>query len=121
MVDVATILSMLGSVAAVVGPLTALLWDRLNRLEDRINNVERDLTEIKVNIYELSRSMVGFSNTLIDVLAIKSVITQSEATALRGYLSMVPIARTKYYTKEDEEKLRYLITVKLRGVYLGRR
>lgn len=75
MVDVATILSMLGSVAAVVGPLTALLWDRLNRLEDRINNVERDLTEIKVNIYELSRSMVGFSNTLIDVLAIKSVIT----------------------------------------------
>lgn len=25
---------------------------------------------------------------------------------------MVPVARTKYYTKEDEEKLRYLITVK---------
>ena len=112
MVDIATILSMLGSVAAVVGPLTALLWDRLNRLEDRINNVERDLTEIKINIYELSRSMVGFSNTLIDALAIKNVITQSEATALRGYLSTIPIARTKYYTKEDEEKLRYLITVK---------
>ena len=49
---------------------------------------------------------------MIDVLAIKNVITQSEATALRGYLSMIPIARTKYYTKEDEEKLRYLITVK---------
>ncbi len=25
---------------------------------------------------------------------------------------MFPIARTKYYTKEDKEKLRYLITVK---------
>ena len=155
MVDIATILSMLGSVAAVVGPLTALLWDRLNRLEDRLDKlidkfegrvnrigeefenrigsvekrlesvesrtegiekrltgIENELSDIKVSIYELSRSMVGFSNTLIAILAIKSVITQSEATALRGYLLTIPIARTKYYTKEDEEKLRYLITVK---------
>ncbi|WP_054857856.1 hypothetical protein [Vulcanisaeta sp. JCM 16159] len=56
--------------------------------------------------------MLGFGNSLIDVLAIKNVITQSETTALRGYLSMMPVARTKYYTKKDEEKLRYLITVK---------
>lgn len=77
----------------MVVPLTALLWDRLNRLENRINNIEgkinsieKSLTEIKVNIYELLRTMVGFSNTLIDVLAIKNVITQSETTALRGGL-----------------------------------
>lgn len=76
----------------MVVPLTALLWGgKLNRLENRINNIEgkinsieKSLTEIKVNIYELSRPMVGFSNTLIDVLVIKNVITQSEATALRG-------------------------------------
>ncbi|WP_069806537.1 hypothetical protein [Vulcanisaeta thermophila] len=123
MVDIATVLSIIGSVATVVGPLTALLWDRLNRLEDRlndrldrlesrVNNIEGELREIRVDINNLSRSMLSFSNALIDVLAIKNVISQSEVAVLRGYLSLIPMARTKYYTKEDEEKLRYLITVK---------
>ncbi len=150
---------MLGSVAAVVGPLTALLWDRLNRIEDRIErlsgkfgseveevkeslenridnvekrlenierrvnnieerlgnvenrlvsmekrftNIESELSGIRIHIYELSRSMIGFSNTLIDVLAIKNVITQSEAAAPNSRNNRAKQEETKPRTKPIE-------------------
>ncbi len=61
---------------------------------------------------KLFHSMDNFSNTLIDVMAIKGLITQPEAVALRSLLSVIPRAKTKYYTEEDYEKLRYLIIEK---------
>ncbi|WP_291766220.1 hypothetical protein [Caldivirga sp. UBA161] len=112
MVDVATVLSVLGSVAVIVGPLTALLWDRMNRLEDRMGRIEGAVSGLRIEVNELSRSMDNFSNTLIDVMAIKGLITQPEAAALRSLLSTVPRTRTKYYTEEDYQKLRYLIIEK---------
>ncbi|WP_243675884.1 hypothetical protein [Vulcanisaeta distributa] len=49
--------------------------------------------------------MLSFSNVLIDVLAIKNVITQSKATALRDYLSMVPSPRRSTIRRRMRESL----------------
>ena len=39
---------------------------------------------------KLFHSMDNFSNTLIDVMAIKGLITQPEAATLRSLLSVIP-------------------------------
>ena len=47
MVDVVTVLSMLGSAAVIVGPLTGLLWDRLNRLKERLGKHEERIIKLE--------------------------------------------------------------------------
>ncbi|WP_069807970.1 hypothetical protein [Vulcanisaeta thermophila] len=128
--DVTSVATVIGSITAVIAIITTLLWDRVNRVEERVearlNNlenrlgnienrlgsVEKRLTGIEGAIRLLSNSVEGFGNALIDVLAIKNVISDAEALALKRVLSTIPMVRTKYYTEEDYKKLRYLIVEK---------
>jgi len=100
------------------------LEDRMGRLEDRVGNLESQIGDlggrmdkIEEQLASLGRSFQIYNSTLLKVLSTKGVLTGVEAEALAGYLSLVPPARSKYYTEEVRQRLIELIKAVREGRY----
>ena len=100
------------------------LEDRMGRLEDRVGKLEGQIGDlggrmdkIEEQLAGLGRSFQIYNSTLLKVLSTKGVLTGVEAEALAGYLSLVPPARSKYYTEEVRQRLIELIKAVREGRY----
>jgi len=100
------------------------LEDRMGRLEDRVGKLEGQIGDlggrmdkIEEQLASLGRSFQIYNSTLLKVLSTKGVLTGVEAEALAGYLSLVPPARSKYYTEEVRQRLIELIKAVREGRY----
>jgi chromosome segregation ATPase len=100
------------------------LEDRMGRLEDRVGKLEGQIGDlggrmdkIEEQLAGLGRSFQIYNSTLPKVLSTKGVLTGVEAEALAGYLSLVPPARSKYYTEEVRQRLIELIKAVREGRY----
>ncbi len=100
------------------------LEDRMGRLEDRVGRLESQIGDlggrmdkIEEQLAGLGRSFQIYNSTLLKVLSTKGVLTGVEAEALAGYLSLVPPARSKYYTEEVRQRLIELIKAVREGRY----
>jgi chromosome segregation ATPase len=100
------------------------LEDRMGRLEDRVVKLEGQIGDlggrmdkIEEQLAGLGRSFQIYNSTLLKVLSTKGVLTGVEAEALAGYLSLVPPARSKYYTEEVRQRLIELIKAVREGRY----
>ncbi|MFP3199068.1 MAG: hypothetical protein RXR06_04265 [Thermoproteus sp.] len=100
------------------------LEDRMGRLEDRVGKLESQIGDlggrmdkIEEQLASLGRSFQIYNSTLLKVLSTKGVLTGVEAEALAGYLSLVPPARSKYYTEEVRQRLIELIKAVREGRY----
>lgn len=139
MVDVATIIAVVVSIASSTASLAYWLGGkftevesrfshvdlRLNQIEDRFNRIESRINElenringgvesrigsIEARIERLENAFTQFSEVLITALETKGIFTSTEALTLRGMVkALLPVPRTKYYTWEVYEKLKQLL------------
>jgi hypothetical protein len=76
---------------------------RFQRIELRIDGIEMRLDRLEKGIY-------GFNELLLKVLESKGVVSKTEAMMLAAALKgLVPSGRSKYYTKEVENRLREIL------------
>jgi hypothetical protein len=96
---IASLAYWLGRKFAEVNGKFAILDERLGRLES---------------------AFVQFSDVLLTILGSKGMLTDTEVMALRGMTrSMVPAARSKYYTEEVRKKLIELLDKDPREYTMG--
>ena len=75
-------------------------------LSREIEGVRGGLERVRERVEEAVNAFYSYENTLIDFLAVKGVVAESEAVLLRGALrSLVPLAKSKYYTEEVRKRL----------------
>jgi len=76
----------------------------------RFDKIDIQFKEIERRMERLERGIFSFNELLLKVLEEKDVISRTEAISLMAALqSMIPSSRTKYYTKEVENRLRELL------------
>ena len=114
MVDVETVISLLLAQAPLVAIAVTVLYYTLDKkiesLDRKIESIKADLErKIEVlgrEIKDVKDAFYSYENTLIDFLAVKGVVAESQAVLLRGALrSLVPLAKSKYYTEEVRKRL----------------
>lgn len=76
----------------------------------RFDKMDIQFKEMERRMERLERGIFSFNELLLKVLEEKDVISRTEAISLMAALqSMIPSSRTKYYTKEVENRLRELL------------
>jgi predicted RND superfamily exporter protein len=76
----------------------------------RFDKIDIQFKEMERRMERLERGIFSFNELLLKVLEEKDVISRTEAISLMAALqSMIPSSRTKYYTKEVENRLRELL------------
>jgi hypothetical protein len=91
-------LSAIASLAYWLGRKFAEVNGRFAILDERVDKLSAGLNE---RLGKLEGAFVQFSDVLLTILGSKGVLTDTEVMALRGMArSMVPAARSKYYTEE---------------------
>ena len=76
----------------------------------RFDKIDIQFKEIERRMERLERGIFSFNELLLKVLEEKDVISRTEAISLMAALqSTIPSSRTKYYTKEVENRLRELL------------
>jgi DNA repair exonuclease SbcCD ATPase subunit len=80
-------------------------------LQAKLDEVDRKIDGVSTRLDKLEKGIFGFNELLLKVLEEKGVVSRTEAltllVALRG---MIPGSRSKYYTKEVENRLRELLS-----------
>ncbi|AJB41724.1 MULTISPECIES: tropomyosin [Thermofilum] len=79
-------------------------------LQAKLGEVDSKIDGVSTRLDKLEKGIFGFNELLLKVLEEKGVVSRTEAltllVALRG---MIPGSRSKYYTKEVENRLRELL------------
>ena len=79
-------------------------------LQAKLDEIDRKIDGVSTRLDKLEKGIFGFNELLLKVLEEKGVVSRTEAltllVALRG---MIPSSRSKYYTKEVENRLRELL------------
>jgi septal ring factor EnvC (AmiA/AmiB activator) len=79
-------------------------------LQAKLDEVDKKIDGVSTRLDKLEKGIFGFNELLLKVLEEKGVVSRTEAltllVALRG---MIPGSRSKYYTKEVENRLRELL------------
>ncbi|GAB6945366.1 hypothetical protein [Vulcanisaeta sp. JCM 14467] len=110
MVDVATIIAVVVSVATSTASLAYWLGKKFTEIEIRFNAIENRLEKLEERVGRLENVFVQFSEVLITMLEMKNLLTQTEAMTLRSLVrTILPIPKTKYYTWEVYERLKQLL------------
>jgi chromosome segregation ATPase len=80
-------------------------------LQAKLDEVDRKIDGVSTRLDKLEKGIFGFNELLLKILEEKGVVSRTEAltllVALRG---MIPGSRSKYYTKEVENRLRELLS-----------
>jgi chromosome segregation ATPase len=126
-----------GRVDGIEGLLGALreqvgeIGRRADSLERRMDSLERQLGAVREKLEELGRRVDGidrkvgemgrayhaFNTTLLQVMALKGVLTETEMRALAGLLSAAPHAPSRYYTEEVRRRLIEVLKAVEEGKY----
>lgn len=122
MLDWSAVLSSLATQAPLAALVIALVYftlkreiekvrtDLRNELSSEMRSLKMEVADLKLRVASVERALQGFSETLIEFLAAKGVVSEPEKVALRGFLAaMLPPARSKYYTEEVRRKLLELL------------
>ena len=100
-------LSAIASLAYWLGRKFAEVNGRFAILDERVDKLSAGLNE---RLGRLESAFVQFSDVLLTILGSKGVLTDTEVMALRGMTrSMVPAAKSKYYTEEVRRRLLELL------------
>ena len=103
MVDWITIASVVSSVIVSSASLGYWLGRKFAVIDSRFASIES-------RISNLEKAFMFFSESLLTLLQSRGVLTPSEASITRNYLrALLPVATSKYYTKEVYEKLKKLL------------
>jgi hypothetical protein len=110
-------LSAIASLAYWLGRKFAEVNGRFAILDERVDKLSAGLNE---RLGRLESAFVQFSDVLLTILGSKSVLTDTEVMALRGMTrSMVPAAKSKYYTEEVRRRLIELLDKDPREYTMG--
>ena len=98
--DVKDIYARLGSLETTVRSVDA-----------RLQGVDGKIDGVRARLDRLERGIFSFNELLLKVLEEKGVVSRTEAiTLLVALQGMIPGSRSKYYTKEVENRLRELLS-----------
>ena len=86
-------------------------------LESEVSGIGARLEEAVGEFKLVARVFQGYNSTLLEVLAAKGVFSSAEVKALGGYLSLIPSARSRYYTEEVRQRLSEIIKAVLEDRY----
>jgi len=79
-------------------------------LQAKLDEVDRKIDGVSTRLDKLEKGIFGFNELLLKVLEEKGVVSRTEAlTLLVALKGMIPGSRSKYYTKEVENRLRELL------------
>ncbi len=82
------------------------LDERMERLEERVGGLEGRLGGLELRVERLEVAFTGFGESMLAVLQSRGALSDSEVSALRGYLIVIrPSVMTKYYTEEVARRL----------------
>ena len=88
----------------------AKIEETRKEMGERIESVKVELADLKFRVASAERALQGFSETIIEFLAAKGVVSEPERVALRGFLAaMLPPVRSRYYTEEVRRRLLELL------------
>jgi len=90
--------------------ISARTEEARKEMGEKIESVKLELADLKLRVASVERALQGFSETLIEFLAARGVVSEPERVALRGFLTaMLPPMRSKYYTEEVRRRLLELL------------
>lgn len=109
-VDIATVITVVMSVAISVASSTYALARRIFKLEQALWGLRREIKEIRDEVRSLSLAVYSYNEALLKVLEGKGVLASTESIALLATLkATIPQAMSKYYTEEVRKRLAELL------------
>lgn len=108
--EIISTLAILISIASSAAGLGYWLARQFEKIARQFEKIDIQFKEMERRMERLERGIFSFNELLLKVLEEKDVISRTEAISLMAALqSMIPSSRTKYYTKEVENRLRELL------------
>jgi len=105
-VDLVISVSTIISIVIAVASLAYWLGRKFTQLNDKFKLIDERFKLIDERFNRLENAFIQFSDILLTVLGSKGVLAETEVVALRGVArSLIPGARSKYYTEEVRRRL----------------